>query len=277
MYDLYHPDAIKVLRKQSAAELAPHLGKTPNPPTETEIAFARSCGVWRDDELLPHDEIIARVLAAHDRLDPVVLANGFVAGLGQGSPLLLSTIASYAIASHLKPHEPEYPYPNFPCAVCGLYRALTGETVQEIFWNSHLLSRIDVGGWCGLGGVMADLDDYLRQPPAFTMSESDVDALRRVLALLKAQPSNSSPGKLKKELGALAGKNDLQRTRFVEILSIIGVLEPIDNPSYHRQWTRYIDRPGPDGRNDWEYPAIWWRGSDGVNDDAVRHWFGHLL
>jgi hypothetical protein len=39
--------------------------------------------------------------------------------------------------------------------------------------------------------------------------------------------------------------------------------------------TRHQEYTG-EHRKDWGYPVIWWQGSDGVNDRAVRHYFPNL-
>ncbi|MBS1705848.1 MAG: hypothetical protein JST40_08235 [Armatimonadetes bacterium] len=275
--DLYNPQSVKVLQKESDAFIAQYLRKPADPPTEAEVDFARTTGTWREDETIAHDEIIDRILQARKTVRQEEVADLFVLGLARKSPLHRSPIASYAISMHLKPHEPEYPHPNFPCAVCGLDRGIDGQPASHVFWRNNLLCRVNYGGAASLQFVLSDLEDLPHLPSLGSPTGHDIDALRALLDLLREQPSTSTPGKLAKAIGAQGGKNDLQRTALIETLGYMGVLEPESNPSYRTAFVRFIDRPGPDGRNDWEYPVMWWRGSDGVNENAVQHWFGHLL
>lgn len=275
--NLYDPVGLKILQKQSDFELAKYLGKAEVSPTADEIALARNLGVWRDDEVAHHDEIVRRILGARSEISAVFVANAFVVGLGQQRPELRSPISSFTIATHLKAHEGTYPYPNFPCADCGVPRRIDGTPVAEIYWNSSLLSRTREGGGCALVSVLADLEDLPALPWPLEPTPSDVQALLDLLSFLRDQPADSTPGKLAKAIGSMGGKNALVRTRLIEILGIIGVLEPAGHPSYWKAWTPFIDRDVPGDRNDWEYPVAWWRGTDGVNEAAVQDWFGHLF
>lgn len=275
--DLYRSDSLAALRKDRDHALAGPSGEPNEPPSAQEIEAARKQGIWRDRELVHHDEVIRRILVAKGAIPPQAVANAFVVGLGKRAPALLSAISSYAVAWHLAPHQAEYPDKYFPCAVCGLDRQLSGSAETTIDWNSSLLARHETGGSSSLDYVLCDLEDFVRFPCPSAPDEQDIRILREVLEILRRQPPDSSPGKLAKALGSLAGKNSGQRTRLIEILGIIGILESGNHPSYITAFPRFVDRAGPSGKNDWEYPTIWWRGADGVNENAVQIWFSHLI
>ena len=72
--------------------------------------------------------------------------------------------------------------------------------------------------------------------------------------------------------------NKSEREVLLQILGYCGVLEAGNRPGFFRHFVRATDREvPPHGKIDWSYPFAWWRGSDGVRADALKHWFGGIL
>ena len=63
----------------------------------------------------------------------------------------------------------------------------------------------------------------------------------------------------------------------VDIFGLAGILAPRNETGFFREYTRIMDRFPPTNNSDWEYPVSWWRGSDGVDEEAVAFWFGEVL
>lgn len=264
---------LHTLRKQRDFELVDFGGKPTEQPTVAEIAAAKEAGVWRDTVSLPHDELIERIAFACGAVDRKAAVGAFVAGLGQGRPEWRSTVSSVAIATHLSAHPVSKFGPYAPCSTCG---APLKDGHVVVSPNSCVLARYEAGGWSGLDDVLVDLEDFVTAP-APTAGEGDRAALRALLEALRSVQSDATPSKLSKDLGHSVGRNAAQRQRTIETLAIIGVLEPEGHPSFWQTFPPFAEREGPDGKNDWDYPAIWWRGKHGVNEEAVAYWFGDFI
>lgn len=273
--DIYHPASLKILRKDRDHAMRLNQGLVESPSAE-EIAAAKERGVWRDQELIHHDEVIRRILIALDTLTKQSVADAFVVGVSDRIPALCSAVSSYSVAMHLAPHRAEYPDKYFPCVICGLDRQISGSPEATIDWNGSLLARHDTGGTSSLDYVLCDLEDFHLLPISRTPNKRDVSVIGNLLDVLRNQPQNSTPGILVNEIAPYAGKNKSQRIRLIEILAIIGILEPKGHTSFLNGFTPFALREAHEARNDWEYPSMWWRGTDGVNERAIEYWFSHL-
>jgi hypothetical protein len=275
--------ALAVLEAESDAELARFLRKPVVPVDPAEIAYARSVGYYEDPFHSSHDEIIERLLRARDRLKPKQVANAFVAGLGKKRPDWRSAIASYAVSLRFPVHEVLFKLENFSCMICqGSKWMRAGPTAPvEIEPNSVRLERHRTGGGSDsqLSPTFAaiDLEQFLALPLLPEPDASDVQALQEMLKKLRSFDAKTTLTAARKAIGSLGGANDMQRQQTIETLSIIGVLTPSTHESFLTRYTPYEERKFPDGKNDWAFPAIAWKGADGVNEKAVKHWFGHLL
>ncbi len=228
-------------------------------------------GVWADPIWTTHDEIIARIQNAFSRISKEAVANAFIAGLGQRRADLRTYIAGWAMAKHLPTHKAAYLSEDLPCSVCCLERGRDGSETVELDFTHYRLNRCDYGALGLFESVMVNLEDF---PGDIEPTDQDRAALASLLDFLRLLPPDSTPSKLAKSIGPIAGKAGLQRTSTIEILGVIGILEPKNHPSYWRAWTDFVDRAEPGGRNDWAYPVVMWKGTDGVNEEAVQDWFG---
>ena len=70
--------------------------------------------------------------------------------------------------------------------------------------------------------------------------------------------------------GLIAG-NVAERRVLMEILGACSVLQSAAHPGYRDRFIRYEERDRPSRPvADIAYPAAWWTGADGVNEEAVR-------
>jgi len=81
---------------------------------------------------------------------------------------------------------------------------------------------------------------------------------------------------LEKSLSKFVHSNASERRVLIEILAYCGILQPSGRAGFLQSLAstehQIRDRP-PDHTNDWKYPAIWWRGADGVNREALIRCF----
>lgn len=257
--------ALKVLEKQARFEISP--------PTDSEICYAKSVGYWLENERIEHDELISKFQHFAKIIDPHDVAESFVAGLGQERVELRSALGCYVLAQCLPAHAAKLAK-NFPCLICDTY--LNGDPPQAtLFRSTGIRARFTTGIPIDPTFGVLELEWYLAAPRATATSEDRVH-FKEILTALRNAPADCAPNALSKHLGKLIGKNSIQRQHTLETLSAIGVLEPADFPSYWRAFTPYEKRVRWENRNDWEFPMRLWRGTDGVNEEAVRYWFAHL-
>ncbi|MBL8040128.1 MAG: hypothetical protein JNM04_02150, partial [Chthonomonas sp.] len=62
-------------------------------PSDDEISAAKERGVWRDQELIHHDEVIRRILIAFGALTKQSVGDAFVVGLSERTPALCSAVS----------------------------------------------------------------------------------------------------------------------------------------------------------------------------------------
>lgn len=76
--------------------------------------------------------------------------------------------------------------------------------------------------------------------------------------------------------GALKS-NAQERRVLIEILALCGVLQSRQVPGYLERFVPVSERVHTGQHlNDWRYPAIWWRGVDGIDEAAVALYFPDL-
>ncbi len=264
--------ALKVLEQAARHEVTQHLGGSERPPSAEDIAYARSVGYWTEDETIAHDDLVERLNALAARTQPADVAESFVAGIGQKRPDYRSPIASYVLARSLPRHALKLqPKAHCPCLVCETW-VKGDQQLATIYRNSSLHSRLTIGGSLLPTYALLDLEWFLAAPRV-RASDSDWQAFAELLAALRQAPGKFAANALSKLIGKRIGSNDLQRQRTLEVLSAIGLLEPKSCASFWRAFTPYEDRARIENINDWEFPMRLWRGSDGVNEDAVSYWF----
>lgn len=275
--------ALSTLQQQGRYESSTYTGDSVEAPSADEIAYARAAGYFWDDFESTHDAMIERLLAAKDRLTPRRVADAFVAGVGKRRPDWRSAIASYAVAMHFPRHKADLSEPNFRCLVCeeGDYSVRDPDGRYNVSPNWVAQLRFDLGGGAFNQTIpnfaAIDLEQFESLSVHPTPDAADIDQLRLLLKVLRGFDSTINLTKARKAIAALGGANEMQRQQTIETLSTIGILKPAKCETFLTGFTPYTDRIFPGGKNDWAFPAIAWHGRDGVNEDAIRFWFGHLL
>ncbi len=244
-----------------------------------EVDYAQSAGYWQDDALLPHDEIITRCLAARDALDVRQLAKGFIHGLAQNRPDWWSALASFGYVQHLRAHVGAEGELSRSCGICGLSLWPTDEGFEPIAWqmNPQLSGIIETGSRPSISSATASLLFAASFPPFPEPNQDDLAPLRGLLAQLEDLPAKTTAPKLAKLLKPIFGKNNDQRLNLVEALSILGILTPEGNATYFERFVSFDETQVGSPRNDTEFPARAWQSEHGVNEAALRHWFGEWL
>lgn len=250
------------------------LGKAAPIRNPEAFAYAKSRLVMFDPRTLDHDQIIAwarRSVAAVTIRDA---ANAFVSSLQTRALHRRSALASLALLRHLPVHPWEASpfWQHSPCRVCGEYKA------KASLIDLNRLSYARHRGSTGTDDVVSaafDLEVFAAEPADASRSRGAWELLKGILDAASSLGPRDSAAKLSKVIRGVFAGNDRERQQVIETLGACGVLESPDQPGFRTRWVPREDRQDPDGKNDWSYPVLWWRGANGVNADAVREWFGH--
>ena len=250
------------------------------PGRSKEFEYAKSAGYMFDNIRMTHDEGIAWLLDIRSKVSKQKVTDLFVCSLSTRRLDWRSGLAAYAIAQHFPDHklDNKTDWGNY-CRICGDH---SYEINQERHLNLYNSERFRNGGYESMNtspdALAFYLDQIHRLEPVKT-NETD----KRIISELIDEISNSedckSANDLERKLSGMRTlkSNKSERRRLLETLSLCGIIETKDHKGYHNSFIRQIDRekrPHGASRNDWCYPILWWKGTDGINKSALNYWLG---
>ena len=242
---------------------------------DADFALAKAAGVMFDPIQLDHDELIAWILEARDKVNPLAVSNAFIASLGSRRQDTRSALGSYAHVLHLNAHHFEEDEDSDNCAHCGVGQAKnTLDLSERNFRRLKWAGNVEQGD---LEYVGADLHQFAKLA-AVSPSDDDMDIMRCVLEAIRNLPKSAQLSDLNKALVGLFQSNKQERQVALEILGYAGILKPKGWPSFFDAWVRPSEReePGHFYKKEWQFPSSGWTGKDGINEDAVRFWFRQI-
>jgi len=248
---------------------SPHGWKKAPSTDPVDFAYARSAGYMFDAIELTHDDIVERILAVRGRISLREAADAFVASLSTRRLDLRSALGSFAFASNFPDHRLAEET-STRCHICGLYGGPRSEredlnvlSFERFKWGgvrhtNPLYCAFDLAQFESADGLIPTEEDYL--------------ILARIVQLATTLAPNARANDLEKGIAKLVRSNPSERRILIECLAYCGVLKPSGRSGFLQAFTsaehRNRDRPH-DSKNDWRYPAIWWRGMDGINREAL--------
>jgi hypothetical protein len=238
-----------------------------------DFEYAKSVGLMFDPVYLSHAQIVRRAIDIVSAVRRREVANAFVVSLSSRELYLRSALGSFAAIQHLREHRA--PGALKSCHECGEYNR--GKNPIDL--NILNFERFKWGGVRHDHPLYAMLDLELFQKFSEQQPDRDsVDLLKKILDAVASAPSETTSATLQRLLVGIIKSNKAERDTIVAILGYCGVLETSSHPSYLRQFIPFSKRELPARRYvDMPYPACWWVAADGINEEAVRPWFGHLL
>jgi hypothetical protein len=122
-----------------------------------------------------------------------------------------------------------------------------------------------------------DLEQFLDlELPSPT--EADIAIFRGLLRSIKSVPLDTTAPQLQAKLGRILPSNKSEREILINILGYTGILSVPGHAGYREGYIRSDQRDLPPHRFvDMGYPVCWWRGRNGVNEQALRSWFPNLV
>jgi hypothetical protein len=122
-----------------------------------------------------------------------------------------------------------------------------------------------------------DLELFRLLPPVRPKAK-EVKVFRVLVDSIEEVSPETPSAVLEKHLGKVFKSNKAERDVVVGILGYCGILGTAAHPGYMRRFVPCSSRELPARRFvDMAYPACWWKRSDGVNQEALAYWFGHLF
>jgi hypothetical protein len=243
-------------------------------PTEPELAEAVASGVMFAEPVhRTHDEWVSAARSAAGRLEVKEVSDAFMASLTTRRMDLRSALGSYAVARHL----PEHSFvPGPGGTLCSICRLAQDGSPTEL--NVLSFERFKWGGvrHDDITYVAFDLEQFQKAPRA-RPDDAAVRLGRAVLDALRATPAKETASAAAKRLRMVRG-SDSEREVIMDILGLCGVLATSERPGYLTRFVPYRDRALPPHHFvDRTYPVCWWRGHDGVSDEAVQALLPALL
>lgn len=226
--------------------------------------------------VMTHDEIISNLFAEYDKVSKKRVVELFLSSLSTRKLLWRIGLPIIAIMRTFPNHlfcvaNNSVPSDISPCQVCGDFQCLyeTEEDICEFLDGGGVLAHSIGDYYYGLKAI----NSLPSSPP----QEVDIGIFHKIIACLKH--SSGSIRIVQRELKNIPNfkSNVEERRLLLETLGYCGVLCPLEHPSPYSHYVRLNNAPRTSHSSDWNYPADFWKGRDGVNLEALNFWFGDYL
>lgn len=253
----------------SSAGWKPTAGQSPN---DEDFAYAKSKGLMFDPVELTHLDGVSRLINAVARTNRRQVADAFLASLSTRRLDWRSALGSYAVFEHMPAHTPHDSERS--CPVCGLYLHATPYDFNVLNFMRHK--------W---GGVRHHLVEYALMDLEIFMGieapkpvAEDRAIFRSLIRVMSSVGPDVSSAKLQSHLKPLIKSNKGERDVLIAILGYCGILGTAEYPGYSDEFVPSRKRRLPDRHFiDMPYPACWWSGAAGLNQQKLAEYFGHVL
>lgn len=242
---------------------------------KADLELAIAAGVMFEPRILSHKEIVEWVLIAVPKVSKTEISNAFLSSLNSRRLELRSALGSYATMRHFPRHRASGAVcrGNF-CDVCEEFIRRRGK--EDL--NVLNFERFKWGGVRHLSPLYAafDLEQFLKCETT-QYSTEDVDILRQIIQTATRMNATATPNDLARELKNVFASNQDERRVVIEILGYCGILQPRQHAGFFHSFVPFAERDDPPhSKNDWNYPVSLWRGSDGVNQEALNFYFPEI-
>jgi hypothetical protein len=245
-----------------------------------DFGYARQAGYMFDPIELTHDQLVEGLLSVRRRISLNEAADAFVASLSTRRLDLRSALGSFAFATHFPQHQlaeqtsTRVPSGRLHCRICGVYGS-SGPKREDL--NVLNFERYKWGGVRHLDPLYASFDliqfETMDRP---SPTPEDYSVLTKIIEVAQTLSPKARANDLEKSLSKSVHSNASERRVLIQILAYCGILQPSGRAGFFQTFVSAKDQNSdqpPDHKNDWRYPAIWWRGADGVNREALIRCF----
>ena len=254
--------------------------ETDTTPSDDDIDYAVSVGILVPDITITHDEMISEIKDMSRRISVEIAGKAFLYSLSSGDTRYRSAISSLLWARALPEHSTEKATGGM-CKVCGCTHGFDlPETIDlNRFGVFRYLAPLQYGNRPDLGRaeyVFNDLREFEKLPPA-EPCERDYDILNRIFGAVSGMKPHNKASALITEIRK-RGILDITGSGIhclLGVLSMCGILETDENKGYLHNYTNSSER-NLFQDNDLFYPLKYWKGKNGINNDAVNEIFGNF-
>jgi len=220
-------------------------------------------------QALSHDQLIDWALAEYRACDRQSVVDAFLQGIESNHPAQRAAFSAYAIMTHLRPHAYASMFgPSMPCTVCGS-RHIVEFDLEPILagrWTGAIIAREPV--------MLAAYLQRHNHSPIGVPGDYGIRQFCAILDLIDASEPDETPSRLFRRLRRLPGlRLSIEEARLLlDTLGYAGILQTAQHPGFVYRYTDYLT-PRKSRSSEWGYPVDFWKGSDGVNVDALANWF----
>ncbi len=241
--------------------------------TTEDFNYAKEQSVMFERETLSHNDIINRIRIAVSKISKEDVVNAFVYSLSTRHLEYRSFLSSYCIALRLPEHDfIACPSPNEEtCNVCGLD---SYEFEEPIDYNTINYFKYKHGSCSdNIIDILFDLEQFPKYP-AVKPTSTDEDILNDLKAQIKSSDLKDRIPQLNKKISKVIKSNNEERQGILEIFGIIGILHDNEHFGYADKYITYSERKNRPVRfDDIGYPASWWQGKFGIDEEKWIYWF----
>jgi len=253
--------------------------RPPVPPPPDVLSRAVADGVmFARPVVQDHDAWIDAARRAVASLSVEQVADAFLESLSTRRLDLRSALGSYAIARLLPEHvfAPRSRALNptsmkLRCEICGQYP----DSEQDL--NVLNFERFKWGGVRrdNICYVAFDLDQFARAPRRGS-TNADLQIGRQLVDTLRRLPDDTTAPQAVAHLSMVKG-NKAERENMLDVLGVCGILQTPEHHGYSQEFIPATHREYPPLRFvERTYPVSWWKGSNGVNNEALRQFIPQL-
>lgn len=239
--------------------------------TEEDFLYAKSHGLMFDPLNLSHDGCVQRLRQLHEEvLTKDVVVEAFLHSLSSRKVYLRSALSSWVLTRDLPLHtyaeRPAEQCSYSACGDCNDHKLMSNKEYVNEDLNVLNFERVKWGGirlnW--LTYCLLDLECLSKEEP-FTVSEADVEILKRMIEAIDSCADKDAARQLEKRWKDIFPANKYERDVVMEIWGYAGLLESKDD--YRKERGRGTDFMS----------MATWRGEDGYSREKVEYYFGRYL
>ena len=241
----------------------------PEETSKEDFEYAKALGYKVDRIKMTHDEAVSAAFDAFAKCERLEVSDAFIVGLSRSQNELRAGLPAFAIMSTF----PRHSYINnssINCADCAMMKE---ESIDFFFIDAV---RYTAGGI--INKKPATLAFCLKahcETKRIEPSDADVKVLINVLDCIMESPLDEKPSTLVKRIRKLSDvKMSVEQARhFINTLGYAGILDTKAHQGFIFKHATHLV-PRKTHSSDWAYPVDFWIGSDGVNFEGLRYWFG---
>lgn len=244
--------------------------KSERTTTPEDFDYALKAGYMFKPVSLAHDDIVDWVISVTEKIALRNISNAFLSSLSSRRLDWRSALGSYVIARNFPKHKFSG---ERMCDVCGIYRKPNEEDLSVLNFE-----RLKWGGIRHLSPLYIAFDlEQFSQTDVTEPTSKDFEIFNAIIEAAKSLDDDARPRDLEKSLSKIVDSNQAEREILIQILGFCGILQPQKQKGFFSSFVNYNEREDrPVNKIDWSYPISWWRGADGVNENALAYYFPEI-